>query len=237
MKRRSLTLVLCLLATLSLASVGFAAWVISAGDTEGITGAIKVETVTDERLVIKNVTVGGVGYNVDTDTWAAEAPKFIFGNDGVTAQKWLKNDQASVLSLKVTFEVWETVKSSIGNTETEIKSFDKIEFANEFTTTSLSAGKDESDNDMVYAVVVDGTPDATWNAEDDCFEFTIALKWGDFFGAVGNQKGVAETNPFTYYNKEEFSEELANDAYAKLNKMYQDMQSAQYTVEIDVQYK
>lgn len=52
MKRKTMTMLLCLLTVLSIVGVGFASWVITAEATEIRTGNIVVDTVTDERLSI-----------------------------------------------------------------------------------------------------------------------------------------------------------------------------------------
>ena len=58
MKRKTLTMVLCLLTCLSLVGVGFASWVISSGDTEKLTGNIQVDTVTDHRFTFGEAALG-----------------------------------------------------------------------------------------------------------------------------------------------------------------------------------
>ena len=86
MKRRSLTLVLCLLATLSLASVGFAAWVISAGDIENATGQINVDTVTDNRIMISEIKLDDDSWDFEHKTWTDggddKKAEFSFGKPG-----------------------------------------------------------------------------------------------------------------------------------------------------------
>ena len=57
MKRKTLTLVLCLLTVMSLVGVGFASWVISADTSVEETGKIVVDTVTDNRLTLEVGTV------------------------------------------------------------------------------------------------------------------------------------------------------------------------------------
>ena len=52
MKRKSLTLLVCLLACLALGSVGFAAWVITNDANAQDTGTIRVDVVKDARLSI-----------------------------------------------------------------------------------------------------------------------------------------------------------------------------------------
>ena len=220
MKRRSLTLVVCLLATLSLASVGFAAWVISAGDTEQLTGTIKVETVTDEKLEIRNIQLDSTNYADATDV------QFVFGKpaDVVTTYKWLKNETVDKLSIKVSFEVFELVT---GKEAVELKDQTKINIAATFEATKLAV---EGQEGKYYAKVADETPEVTFNSVTDKFEFTIELKWGNFFGAD-------ETNPFKLYNDQPYSEALANQARENLTQMFTAMSGAAYTVGIDAQYK
>ena len=50
MKRKTLTLVLCLLTVMSLVGVGFASWVIDADASAPVEGNIIVDTVADKRL-------------------------------------------------------------------------------------------------------------------------------------------------------------------------------------------
>ena len=60
MKRKTLTLVLCLLTVMSLVGVGFASWVINANASEDVSGNIVVDTVSDERynISVVNLTTG-----------------------------------------------------------------------------------------------------------------------------------------------------------------------------------
>lgn len=223
MKRRSLTLVVCLLATLSLASVGFAAWVISAGDTEQLTGSILVETVSDEKLEIRNIKLDETVYGQSTDV------QFVFGkpSSGSTEYHWLKNDKTEKLSILVSFKVYE-IK---GNEETELDESalaSKISLAATFATSSLVVA--DSNPEKVYAKVVNGTPGISYDDESKTFQFTIELQWGDFFGALG-------TNPYTLYNASAYSESLANEARTKLTEMFEAMEGASYTVTIDAQYQ
>lgn len=224
MKRRSLTLVVCLLATLSLASVGFAAWVISAGDTEQLTGSITVETVTDERYVIKDLSVEGVVL-VDENGEKTEnvAPNFVFGKtdpdkDGYTppANPWLKNSTIEKLSLVVKFKVYQKAAGA-GNADLEIKTKDKITITNTF----------ESLSDLgTYASIAAANPEA--NYVDNYFTFTISLQWGSEWSGE---------NPFDYYNGEEMTDALALEAKTKLTAMYNALNGATYKLTVDVQPK
>lgn len=225
MKRRSLTLVVCLLATLSLASVGFAAWVISAGDTEQLTGSITVETVTDERYVIKDLSVEGVVL-VDASGEKTEnvAPNFVFGKTDpdkgggyiAPANPWLKNSTIEKLSLVVKFKVYQKA-AGVDNADLEITNKDKITITNTF----------ESLSDLgTYASIVAANPEA--NYVDSYFTFTISLQWGSEWGGE---------NPFDYYNGEAMTDALALEAKTKLTDMYSDLNGATYRLTVDVQPK
>ena len=216
MKRRSLTLVVCLLATLSLASVGFAAWVISAGDTEQMTGSFLVEDVTDERYEIRNLSVDGVNWNHETSSWTGEAPQFVFGkNDVVTTYNWLKNTTSDEkLTLVVKFKIYHK------EDDTEVTALgDKITITNTFSATGLTK---ESN---VYATIVEEHPTAVY--KEGYWTFEIELAWGSYF--------AESKNPFEYYNGKAITDDLAEEAKTKLGTMFTDTASARYTLKIDVQ--
>ena len=99
MKRRSITLLVCLLMCLALGSVGFAAWVITSDGTNTKEGMIKVDTVEDARVNIEASFV--------------DEPQFIFGSKTPNANnkyKWIKHvDSGLNEDLSI------TVKLVIGN--------------------------------------------------------------------------------------------------------------------------
>lgn len=235
MKRRSLTLVLCLLATLSLASVGFAAWVISAGDTENLTGNISVETITDQRLLIEDITVDGIAYDLSTKTWTGgKAPEFVFGKPQDGEAVWLKNDTVQKLELVVTFKLYENKKDNAKpeGVKTEITNVNigTIKITNAFSAVIASAGAGKT-----FAKVVEDAPTAEY--VDGKWQFSIELDWGNYFGAIGDVVGVDGTNPFTYYNGLDFTDENANDAFTKLDAMYNAMEEATFTVQIKADFQ
>lgn len=227
MKRRSLTLVLCLLATLSLASVGFAAWVISAGDVENATGQILVENVSDERLEIRNLKFDEWTYNALTA--AENMPKFAFGKPDSSAPgyvaptyDWLQNTTVDKLTIKVTFNVyWK-------GSNTEITDKNEIDLSVTFATVAPNVF--DAGDGKVYAKIVAANPTIVYNDTEDYFECDLELQWGDYFGVLG-------TNPFMHYNSQPITEELATDAKTKLGKMFTALGSAQYSVSISAQTK
>ena len=221
MKRRSLTVLLCLLAIISLASVGFASWVISAGDEVEATGSIVVEKVTDERVMITELKFDDVEY-VNEET---VLPSFVFGkSSATTTHDWLKNDTPEHLQILISFKVIKKADNS------EIKSTDDVNLSVDFGLVDGHSFAVEGVQDKVYAEIVEPTK-IVYNSEKGRFECTIALKWGNYFGEV------AGVNPFEYYNNQKLTDELATDANDKLGKMFSALNAVKYAVTITAEPK
>lgn len=99
MKRKTLTLVLCLLSCLALIGVGFASWIITSNTEQNAEGNISVDTVTDNRLTVET-------------SWLDEKNSIVFGwKEGSYTNSWLQNtDPTYKENLTVTLVV--TVKNS-----------------------------------------------------------------------------------------------------------------------------
>lgn len=183
MKRRSLTLVICLLATLSLASVGFASWVISAGDTENVTGNVQVESVIDRRLSISSIV-----FDKDAEDNDIKDVKFgIPESYAADAENWLKpdndqdfpRDQLEIhFTTSVSFKDHTTVVSdgSDKNVNIEVELDDDTKA---WLKEAVELGYIKS-ADVLTAVVSGGSIDCT-----------LTFEWGALFGY---------NNPWTYYN-------------------------------------
>lgn len=102
MKRKTLTLTLCLLSCLALIGVGFAAWIITSDTEQEIEGNISVDTVTDNRLSVET-------------SWKDDKNAIVFGwKTGEYTYSWLKNtDPTYAENLTVTLVV--NVKDSGGS--------------------------------------------------------------------------------------------------------------------------
>lgn len=239
MKRRSLTLVLCLLATLSLASVGFASWVISAGDTENATGQISVDTVTDNRIMITEIKIGGSTWN--GTGWTGTAPKFVFGKPANGVDFWLKNDQnTEVLELTLSFKVVKVDGGdAVDNAQTSVilAAAEGTNFGNWIAVDTPTA---ETQNEVT-------------NKGNGNYECTLRLKWGS---AWYNADADANVNPYLYFadqavdgevyvNDSYEYEEVETDGYElttwgqfavdKLKAMQLALASAQFKITIDAQ--
>ena len=106
MRRKNLTVFICLLATLALASIGFAAWVITNDANAGDTGSITVDIVKDARI--------------DMSAEILNDDAIVFGSKSTidATYKWLKYEQTkdgagTVLDLDENLSI--TVKITVSN--------------------------------------------------------------------------------------------------------------------------
>lgn len=200
MKRKTLTLTLCLLSCLALIGVGFAAWIITSNTEQEIEGNISVDTVTDNRLTVET-------------SWLNNKDSITFGwKNGDYAYSWLKNTDATYAeNLTVTLVV--NVKDSGGSP------------IDAQTVTATITG-DDAYATAVSSNLVNALP-ATLTAqkqETGVYHITITLSWGSEFG---NQ------NPMEYYNGQEYTLELANQAKTNLTAL-ETLKTSTFTVTVTV---
>lgn len=172
MKRKTLTLTLCLLVCLSLIGVGFASWIITSTNTKSEEGDIIVDVVEDQRLKVTYDWVTDAEGTTTLDT----APELKYGiKDDVTgAPAWLTNTTKESLTayLKI------TVKDSKNEA-----------YTNANITATLSA-KDGKYTEANTAKLVGDLPTLTAvNKGEGVYILTITLTWGEKF----NSKNPAET--------------------------------------------
>lgn len=205
MKRKTLTMILCLLTVLSVVGVGFASWIITDGDDATETGNIIVDTVSDQRLelVVTQPT------EMDINFTGPATPD----NDG----KWLKSDNPSATAnLEVTFECKVTKKdgSSFAD-KTDIK------LDADFVEPALTQGDQAADTAYGAAkkancfALANGeiggknytnglyVSDLALADEGKSIKFTVTVKyvWGSIFG---------DENPFDFYNDGKTAGEKCN---------------------------
>lgn len=215
MKRKTMTMMLCLLCTFALVSVGFASWVISTSTTEEFEGNIVVETITDKRLDVKVSFLDGEA----TDN----KNKIVFGRPvsytSSNNSDWLENDDFSENNLEnftLKFKVVisnKTDSSGIQLSISDTLAFDfyAIEKDSESATTKNTkynsfasysytpSGSESSETKEIVKPINTGdtgtkNPNITYsyNEEEKYYEVTVTLGgWGSAF--EGN-------NPYTYYN-------------------------------------
>lgn len=184
MKRKTLTLVLCLLATFALASIGFASWIIASPDDVNITdeGSFTVYNAVDSTAQV-------------TYSFANGKNQFIFGKPteaeiNAISKPWLTvGDEMAEENLSVTINVNESNANYNETLEVYI-------YVNSDTYTALQAAKTagliyyaddlfqtiEIDSKTYYGVKAEGT---------ESISLTLAFQWGTEFNKI---------NPYKYYN-------------------------------------
>lgn len=157
MKRKTLTLVLCLLSCLALIGVGFASWIITSNTEQNAEGNISVDTVTDNRLTVET-------------SWLDEKNSIVFGwKDGSYTNSWLQNtDPTYKENLTVTLVV--TVKNS-ENVAVDAQNITAKIIGDEKYTTAQAAN------------LVGTLPTLTAEKQEatGVYHITITLTWGSAF--------------------------------------------------------
>lgn len=199
MKRKTLTLCLSLFTCLSLIGVGFAAWIISGGDSKTASGNITVETVTDARFTI---TVNSE--SLDALHYGRPATMNV-------TNAWLTNDSEQTENLSVEFTFTVTSNSEIADATAWNKvvnaSVKVLDAQTENATTHSNAWTEAlkaeviADPTIKCEIQEQGTNQAT-------FKVTVSIVWGKYFNY---------DNPYIFYNDEgKTAATDAEDAVAKL---------------------
>ena len=179
MKRKSLTMILCLLTCLSLVGVGFAAWVITGPVEEDVTGNIVVDSVTDNWYTL---TV-----SPETENIVLTGPSSPLNNGWLTSNAEQEADLVVEVSCILTKKSGEKFSST--NEANITPTFVEPAKENEGVKTAYGTAVDAGCFSFVDAVVSDKT--LTESDTKLTFKVTITYKWGTAFGNV---------NPYDFYN-------------------------------------
>ena len=198
MKRKSLTMILCLLTCLSLVGVGFAAWVITAPAQGEAPGNIVVDTVEDKRL---SVAVELVGTNKDI---------ILNGPSTNSVGTWLTYKGSKVenrsVSYKCTVSYKDSTKKFTAKTELNDPTVTFTAPKNTAYSTAVEKGcfalASGSVEGKTYTKGVN-VSELTVNASG-AIEFTITVKyvWGSAF---------ENENPFDCYSDKNISDDCGFD--------------------------
>ncbi len=202
MKRKTLTLVLCLLATFALASIGFASWIIANPD-------LTVNGTQEGSFVVYDTTESSISVDVEFNKNADEEEinQIIFGKPaGYTEDQkhWLTPGEDILeenLSVTINFTVTNIDNAKNGLEYMVLVSeadYQKLATAKENKLISFDASLFEKVQDSEGAVLGYGVK-KDLKATDS---YTLTFTWGSAFGGV---------NPLTHYNKGSY------DASAKTN--------------------
>lgn len=245
MKRKSLTMILCLLTCLSLVGVGFAAWVISSGDTEVVSGNITVDTVSDKRFTFgETPTLTSIHFGMDDSSPIGNA--------------WLTNDNAGRESLIATFEIKLNSSSALSAATKEAWAAAVTVGANySLAATGTNPGENKADAVTAYNAAVAAkaiaVPEAnltvnylTSTTTTATYEVVVVFAWGEAFDNERATAYVKETNtapsitdddnlednlnPYTFYNTKAVGT-WGDDAYYYLD-LIQKLESLYYNVTV-----
>jgi len=211
MKRKTLTLALCLLATFALASIGFASWIIANPD-------LTVDGTTQGSFVVYDTTDNSVSVKVEftKDAEENEINQIIFGKSASYVAKegdWLTpGEEILVENLSVTINFTVTNLSQAENgleymvlvTAADYAKLVAAKTANliTFDESKFAEVKGAEETVLGYGVKKEFT-----SATDT---YTLTFEWGSAFGGI---------NPVDHYNATSYTEDAKKnlDELAKLN--------------------
>ena len=200
------------LAAVSMFSVGFAAWVLSATDEATVGGSISVDTVDESGV-----------YTFEAAP-AFDDASIVFGTPTAA--------QISAYGLPASPAPWLTVTGSVNEKLTatlsiKVKNVASLADAKahivigSLTETTGKYADALSDN-LVAALPAPTANDLTWNDSTSSAELVITFAWGSAFNGE---------NPYKYYNSMANTPANAADAAEKLTAL-EDLQGAAYTLQI-----
>ena len=222
MKRKTLTLILCLLTVMSLVGVGFASWVISAGDSETVGGNIVVDTVVDQRYTLVVTKPGDENIILAAPSEA---------NTATATNKWLTSDIAKgaakttvTYTCKVTKNdgtAFTEVINNEGNLDSEERIISDLRIDMNFSAT-VDEGKtdlqDSIDKKIIEYISDDGCSYHQFQLSADkktiTFMVTFGFDWGELFDYMVEETPHTDVNPFEFYNRQEANDLCGEDVYA-----------------------
>lgn len=242
MKKKLTITIASILSVIVIIGVGFAAWVITNPEVKAESaGEISVETVTDKSYSLTAAIEGAISFG---------APKT---PDAEATKGWLKNDAKTenleaTLTLTLDYKYWSVIPENLklkieagtGLGESFVKDtgkkFEGLVEASILKNPTISY--DEKTNKTPVTVTMNaaaeveipktafGSVDTTDSdtAKTATATIKITFGWGTAFGSENPE------NPYNYYNKRDYSTELAKEANEKLTKLYNSLNGVSYKV-------
>lgn len=207
MKRKGLAGILSLLISVAVVGVGFASWVITAGETETVEGNVTVESITDNRVTLQIL---------ESDKSVLFSGKST--NPGTYSNPWLTTTSTEDLTITINYQVGfkDTTKSNYGD-----------------ITVSAEGVYTEIQSAITKNYIAVDSLTVNNPASDGTGSIVLKFKWGTAFGGQNpfdyyNSKGVNEIIPDT-------SIKYSDDAYTKLNEL-SEFNSAKFTINVTASY-
>lgn len=214
MKRKTLTLVLCLLATFALASIGFASWIIANPDitTDGTTsGQFTVYEAVSSTMDAEVSFVGGkntfvfgkpTGYSADSTKWltagadVADESLSVSMDITITNANLLNGGSVDVIIYVENDKLVTAMTNGLLTCEVNNS-------ASTFTETQVKVGSVTKD---VYAISTTLTPSIESGETDGTLTVTLEFGWGSTFGSL---------NPYEYYNGMNYDDQIGQQSAAE----------------------
>lgn len=243
MKKKLTITIASILSVIVIIGVGFAAWVITNPEVKAESdGTISVETVTDKSYSLTAAIEGAISFG---------APKT---PDAEATKGWLKNDAKTenleaTLTLTLNYKYWSVIPENLKlkieagtkTGETFVKDtgkkFEGLVEASILKNPTISY--DEKTNKTPVTVTMNGAeveiPKAAFGSVDTTDSDTakkatatikITFGWGTAFGSENPE------NPYNYYNKQDYSATLAQNANDNLKKLYDSLTGVSYKVTV-----
>ncbi len=219
MKKKSLTMLLSGLLTVSLTGVGFASWyIVNSATAQEANGNIVVEKFETKDITISNVKLNtnSLKFGSPSTTEIATAKE-----DGVT-YSWLKNEKVTengteldeeIMSVTITFDVENYALASKIDATFEVVDGGTSNFSGAVEATYL--------NDVSTTI--------NEVSSEGSYSFTFEYEWGDAFD---------NENPFYYYNRHAQTDMINDtttygaDANTKLSDFYSKVNGASFKITV-----
>ena len=244
-----------IMSTIALLSTGFAAWVITGNGSVEKTGNIAVDTVSNASRIITDFSWNNVNEN--------ESPTIRYGMPQLTDEQkidgaWFENDGANGfenLEISATFKV--------SNISEEISGGGVPTYANIFESIVIEIGTLDDEGEFVannsdyqtaytqglvttlpaynptnpteYSKFTDDSGNETepekstyvgikLSYSDGTFTISVKFGWGGAFDCK---------NPYEYYNNQELTADLADEATTKVNRLAELLDTKYFNLKIE----
>lgn len=216
MKRRIVTIAVSFLLCIGMIGAGFAAWIITGNTEQATSGAIEVQEVVDNRIVMN-----GAWKDVNEDGQSNEDDaKIIFGKHATDTCSWLANDSDEEEKLTATYVI------TVTNHEELVADGLTYTFNCTLEATDLDETNAENGYENAAPTLVGALPTVSAvavNGQAGVYEVAITFTWGTAFGGV---------NPLTYYKDTTYDKDTADTATENLQNLHKYLTSVGYKLTI-----
>lgn len=209
---------IAILSSAAVVSTGFAAWVISGGDTKYVTGTITADAVTNSCHTVKGEITWGTGEKAGSIAFGAPATM-------ENTDAWLKNTNKPLtekLEAVATFTVenvnegqTDLIESVVMEETDAEKKYEAIcDKTDKKYVCALPTYKTDSTS-MVGAGIYLTAGERNIDTKTVTYTMTVKFAWGSYFTKDG-----AIVNPYIFFNAKEKNSSNISEATNVLNAIY-----------------